>query len=105
MRYATVYNMLKNTSRGNFNPHSGPNASPASLAGSNPFSNFYGDGVNPQMRNDANNRLLEQENDQRVAEELAGKIGLIKGFTSQIQDEVTSQNRYLDTVVWMILCC
>jgi hypothetical protein len=51
------------------------------------------------MRNDANNRLLEQENDQRVAEELAGKIGLIKGFTSQIQDEMTSQNRYLDTVV------
>jgi len=68
--------------------------------GSNPFTNFnnYGD-VNPQMRNDANNRLLEQENDQRVAQELAGKIGLIKGFTSQIQDEVNSQNRYLDAVV------
>ncbi|KAI9027948.1 hypothetical protein DFJ74DRAFT_513005 [Hyaloraphidium curvatum] len=43
-----------------------------------------------------NTRLMEQDNDRRVAEELHSKVSAIKSFTIQVQEDVNNQNRFLD---------
>lgn len=64
---------------------------------SNSNSNSYSFGSRDQCVEETNRGLLERENDDRLAE-LGEQVSLLKSLTLDINNEVKSQNRLLDSM-------